>query len=70
MIISKHMESLLNMALDSSNHDLKGLRKIYDLVEVHVKGLKALGVSSESYSTPRPIRLVASRETKGAYWRL
>ena len=51
MIISKHMESLLNMALDSSNHDLKGLRKIYDLLEVHVKGLKALGVSSESYSS-------------------
>lgn len=48
IIISKHMESLLNMAPVSSNHDLKGLRKIYDLVEVHVKGLKALGVSSES----------------------
>ena len=42
MIISKHMESLLNMAPVSSNHDLKGLRKICDPVEVHVRGLKAL----------------------------
>ena len=42
MIISKHMESLLNMALVSSNHDLKGLRKICDPVEVHARGLKAL----------------------------
>ena len=42
MIISKHMKSLLNMAPVSSNHDLKGLRKIYDLVEVHVRGNKAL----------------------------
>ena len=42
MIISKHMESLLNMAPVSSSHDLKGLRKICDPVEVHVRGLKAL----------------------------
>lgn len=26
----------------SSNHDLKGLRKVCDLVEVHVRELKAL----------------------------
>ena len=42
MIISKHMESLLNMVPVSSNYDLKGLRKICDLVEVHVRELKAL----------------------------
>ena len=78
MIISKHMESLLNMAPASSNHDLKGLRKIYDLVEVHVKGLKALGASSESYGSlllsvlmnkiPQDLRLIGSMEVKGAYW--
>ena len=76
MIISKHMmESLLNMAPVSSNHDLKGLRKIYDLVEEHVSGLKALGVSSESYGSlppsvlmnkiPQDLRLIVSREIKG-----
>ena len=76
MIISKHMmESLLNMAPVSSNHDLKGLRKIYDLVEEHVSGLKALGVSSESYGSlppsvlmnkiPQDLRLIVNREIKG-----
>lgn len=28
-----------------------GLRQLYDLVEVHVRGLKALGVPSESYGS-------------------
>ena len=32
MIINKHVEGLLNMAPVTSNNDLKGLRKIYDLV--------------------------------------
>lgn len=39
------------MAPVTSNNDLKGLRKIYDLVEAHVRGLKVLGVSSEPYDS-------------------
>lgn len=31
MIINKHVEGLVNMAPVTSNNDLKGLRKIYDL---------------------------------------
>lgn len=51
MIINKHVEGILNMAPVTSNNDLKGLRKIYDLVEAHVRGLKVLGVSSEPYDS-------------------
>ena len=80
MIINKHMEGLLNMAPVTFNHDLKGLRRIYDSVEVHVRGLKALGVSSESYGNllssilmnkiPQELRLIVSREIKGGDWEL
>ena len=80
MIINKHMEGLLNMAPVTSNHDLRGLRRIYHLVEVHVRGLKALGVSSESYGNllssvlmnkiPQELRLIVSREIKQGDWEL
>ena len=80
MIINKHMAGLLNMAPVSSNQDLRGLRRIYDLVEVHIRGLKALGVSSESYGSllspvlmnriPQELRLIVSREVKGGDWEL
>ena len=42
MIIIKHMEGLLNMAPVTSNQDLRGLRRIYDLMEVHIRVLRHL----------------------------
>lgn len=51
MIVNKHMDDLINIAPVTANHDLRGLRQLYDLVEVHVRGLKALGVPSESYGS-------------------
>ena len=75
MIINKHMDNPINMAPGYSNPDLRGLRQLYDLVEVHVRGLKALGVTSESYGSllssvltnkvPQEVRLIANREVKG-----
>ena len=54
-----------------SHHDLKGLRHLYDSVETHVRGLRALGVSADLYGIlltsilmnklPLEIRLVVSR---------
>ena len=44
-------DDLINMAPVYSNHDLRGLRQLYDLVEVHVRGVKALEVPSESYGS-------------------
>ena len=41
MIVNKHMDDLINMAPVYSNHGLRGLRQLYDLVDVHVRGVKA-----------------------------
>lgn len=80
MIINKHMDDLINLAPVNSNQDLRGLRQFYDLVEVHVRGLKALGVPAESYGSllssvlmnkvPQEVRLIVSREVKGGDWEL
>ena len=51
MIVNKHMDDLISMAPVCSNHDLRGLRQLYDLVEAYVRGYKALGVPSESYGS-------------------
>ena len=49
LIVSKHMDALLNLPITNSHHDLKGLRRLYDSVEAHVRGLRALGVTAGSY---------------------
>ena len=49
MIIAKHMYILMNLEAVSSQHDLKGLRHLYNLVESHTRGLASLGVPSSSY---------------------
>ena len=51
MIVNKHMDDLINMAPVYSNHGLRGLRQLYDLVDVHVRGVKTLEVPSESYGS-------------------
>lgn len=50
-IISRHMDILLNADPVTSQHNLKGLRHLYDLIEAHVHSLKSLGVSSDSYGS-------------------
>ena len=47
-ITAKHMEELMNIDAVISNHNLPALRHLYDTIEVHVHGLRALGVSPES----------------------
>ena len=71
-IISKHMDILLNLEPVTSQHDLRKLRQLYDLVESQVRGLTALGVGSDSYGSllcsilmnklPQEFRLIISRE--------
>ena len=41
---NKHIEGFLIMAPVTTRNDLKGLRKIYNQVEAHVRGLSVLGV--------------------------
>ena len=71
-IIDKHMEALLGVEVVTSDTNLKALRRLYDTIETQVRGLKAMGVESETYGgllssvvlgkIPQEIRLVISRE--------
>ena len=80
MTVNKHMDDFINMAHVYSSYDLRGLRQLYGLVEVHVRGLKALGVPSDFYSSllssflmnkvPQEVRLIISREVRGRSWEL
>ena len=79
-IISRHMDILLNASPVASPNELKGLRHLYDQIESHVRGLKSLGVASESYGSllssvllnklPRELRLIISRKTTDDTWNL
>ena len=80
MIINRHMESLLNVTGIHSQHDIRGLRKLYDSVESHVQGLKALGVAAQTYGglftsvlvnkLPPELRLLVTREMTERHWNL
>ena len=69
-IIDKHMEVLLGVDAVSSDANLKALRRLYDTVEAQVRGLKAMGVTTETYGgllssvmlskVPPEIRLIIS----------
>ena len=50
-IISKHMDALLSTEAVTSAHNLKGLRHLHDTVESHIRSLKTLGVTSDSYGS-------------------
>ena len=79
-IVSKHMDALLNVDPVMSNHNLKALQQLYDTIELHVCGLKSLGVSADSYGSllssvllnklPQEIRLIVSRKAGSDDWQL
>ena len=79
-IISRHMDTLLNVEAVTSQNNLRGLRHLYDLIESNVRSLKSLGVASESYGTllssvlmnklPSELRLIVSREIGESNWEL
>ena len=80
LIVNRHMEALLGVKTVPSHLDIKGLRKLHDTVEAHVRGLHALGVPAESYGNlftsilmnklPLEIHLIVSRETTAGKWDL
>ena len=79
-IIAKHMEVLLNLEAVTSMHDIKGLRRLYDVVETNVRSLRSLGVESDTYGNllssvfsnklPTELRLIVSRNLKEDEWEL
>ena len=72
------MDALLNLPTVNSYHDLRGLRQLYNAVETHMRGLRALGVTVDSYGglltsilmnkLPSKIRLIISRELTDKKW--
>ena len=53
-LVNKHMDQLSALDPINSLHDCKGLQRLYDKIEVQVRSLKGLEVSSESYSSMFP----------------
>ena len=74
VIISKHMDALMNLEAVTSDKNLKDLRHIYmyDLTEAHVRSLRSLGIESATYGAllspvllsklPPELRLIVSRK--------
>ena len=70
----------MNIDPVTSQHNLKGLRHLYDTVESQVRSLKALGVSANSYGSilssvfvnklPGELRLIVSRHVREDEWTL
>lgn len=48
-LIQDHIDSLMNLTPVSSPRNVRALRRMYDNIQAHLRGLKALGVGEESY---------------------
>ena len=80
LIVNRHMEALLGFVAVTSHFDVKGLRTLHDTVESHIRGLRALGVPTESYGGlltsvlvgkfPLEIHLIVNREMTAGKWDL
>ena len=78
-IISRHMDALLKADPVVADSNLRALR-LYDTVESQVRGLRSLGVASESYGSllssilltklPQELRLIISRRVGTGNWEL
>ena len=78
-IISAHMQSLLKLQ-SFQNDKLSDIRRIYDTIMVHVRGLESLGVSSEKYGSllvpviisrmPEDVALQVARKTSEDVWNI
>ena len=72
LIVNRHMEILMNLDTVSSHHNLRAVCHLFDVVEANIRGLRGLGVPSESYGgllssilmtkLPPELRLCISRE--------
>ena len=72
IVISRHMENLMELPKIASNTELRKLRNLYDKTEATVRSLKSLGVDTNGYSAfitpvimskiPQELRLIVSRK--------
>ena len=80
MIVSKHMEALLQVEVVSSTLDVKALRRLFDTISSHVRSLSAMNVQEDSYSNllcpvlinkiPPELQLIVSRKVSEENWNL
>ena len=78
-VISAHMRDLLNMQM-SSNEKANNLRTLYDNIQVLIRGLESLDVSSKQYGSllipvimshmPTEITLQIARKTSQDVWEI
>ena len=71
VIISKHIETLMQLPKLNNSRDLKQLRQLLDKTEAATRSLQGIGISSETYGTfltpvvmakiPQEVRLILSR---------
>ena len=71
VIISKHIEMLMQLPKMNNSSDLKQLRQLLDKTEGAIRSLQGIGVSSETYGTfltpvlmakmPQELRVILSR---------
>ena len=74
------MDAILAVEAVSSQYNVKGLRRLYDQLEIYIHGLKSLGVDSESYGSllssvlvkklPTEMQLLISRQLPSDDWTL
>jgi len=79
-IISRHMDTLLELESVTSASNVKALRRFYDQLEFQVRSLKSLEVPVSSYGNllssllmnrlPQEIRLLVSREIGDGEWQV
>ena len=80
VIQKTHIKELLKIAPVFSDRDPSRLRALYDAVETHHRGLQALGVPQESYSSivipaiidkiPESVRLSIARGRQYDEWKM
>ena len=80
LIISSHRDNLLQLPVVGSVNDVKGIRQLYEKIEIHIRGLQALGVEAQQHGSllvpvllskvPQELRLIISREFYTGNWSL
>ncbi len=80
VIISAHMDALLQLSGASTNPDTRKIREIYNKLEQHVHGLVAVGIKSQQYGKllvpilinkiPQELQLIMTRKLGKEKWNL
>ena len=78
VVITHHMESLLQLVPVKTGTEVKQLRAVYDKIEVNVRGLQSLGIKPDQYGcllvpvimskVPDDIRLIILRQFSSENW--